>query len=435
MTKYDLIICGAGPAGLMAAATAASGGLKVLLLEKKRDITEVRRTDAAILYLKFIIPDEYIEPVTVEIGTGKNLAGAGEQKVPARLNFLGPGFSIRYTGPLVPYYNFINLSPSGHTVYSIRNELWGFYYSRAVILEELLRRVQETEAEVLTETLVTGAENTDDGVNVRARTPTGEVTFQGQRLLAADGVNSTVVESLGLNTGRRVFRAAKAVGWIMEGVRTEAGIPDWCSWISYNIPSVSPAGVMMGLYADRDNLDLRHIISPSEDAIERLVKHPRYASWFSRARLISKTAWSAYQRLPTIKNPIAGNTLIVSDAISQESWIQGAIACGYQAARATVKELDGKNGWKQYARWLHKAFAFFSYPDHFRMKAMHHILRGVYADEEIDYIYQALRDRTVHPPLAIFREPEVLREERPGLYEKVVRKITEVNRMAVTGWF
>ncbi len=34
--KYDVIVIGAGPAGLMAARTAAEDGLKVLLIERKR---------------------------------------------------------------------------------------------------------------------------------------------------------------------------------------------------------------------------------------------------------------------------------------------------------------------------------------------------------------------------------------------------------------
>jgi digeranylgeranylglycerophospholipid reductase len=41
--KYDLIIVGAGPAGLMAAKTAGEEGLKVAVLERKNDITKVRR--------------------------------------------------------------------------------------------------------------------------------------------------------------------------------------------------------------------------------------------------------------------------------------------------------------------------------------------------------------------------------------------------------
>ena len=36
--KFDLIVVGAGPAGSMAAKTAASSGLKVALLEKRQEI-------------------------------------------------------------------------------------------------------------------------------------------------------------------------------------------------------------------------------------------------------------------------------------------------------------------------------------------------------------------------------------------------------------
>ncbi len=41
--KYDVIVVGAGPAGLMAAKTAAEDGLKVLLIERKKEITEINR--------------------------------------------------------------------------------------------------------------------------------------------------------------------------------------------------------------------------------------------------------------------------------------------------------------------------------------------------------------------------------------------------------
>lgn len=47
--KYDLVIVGAGPAGLMAARVAGENGLKTALLERKTEITKVRRVDGGIL--------------------------------------------------------------------------------------------------------------------------------------------------------------------------------------------------------------------------------------------------------------------------------------------------------------------------------------------------------------------------------------------------
>lgn len=43
IVKYDLIVIGGGPAGLSAAKTAAEDGLRVLLIERKKNITEINR--------------------------------------------------------------------------------------------------------------------------------------------------------------------------------------------------------------------------------------------------------------------------------------------------------------------------------------------------------------------------------------------------------
>jgi len=47
--KYDLVIVGGGPAGLMAGRIAAENGLKVVILERKTDICKVRRLMAEFL--------------------------------------------------------------------------------------------------------------------------------------------------------------------------------------------------------------------------------------------------------------------------------------------------------------------------------------------------------------------------------------------------
>ncbi|MBW2652196.1 MAG: FAD-dependent monooxygenase, partial [Deltaproteobacteria bacterium] len=44
MKKYDLVVVGAGPCGLLAAKAAGQAGLNVALLERKSDMTRIERT-------------------------------------------------------------------------------------------------------------------------------------------------------------------------------------------------------------------------------------------------------------------------------------------------------------------------------------------------------------------------------------------------------
>ena len=79
--KYDCIINGAGPAGLMAAARSSAAGLKVLLLEKFEDIASIRRACCQ----QFVMDENYeSENIVVE---------------PGRIVFPANGFEVAYCRP------------------------------------------------------------------------------------------------------------------------------------------------------------------------------------------------------------------------------------------------------------------------------------------------------------------------------------------------
>ena len=95
----DMVVVGAGPAGLMAAKTAAEQGLKVALIEKKKDVSQVRRACCA----QFIM-DEGYEGDALEIREGK-------------IGFPRNGFEVDYAGPTLGVVNKYYHSPRGRRIH------------------------------------------------------------------------------------------------------------------------------------------------------------------------------------------------------------------------------------------------------------------------------------------------------------------------------
>ena len=81
---FDVIVVGGGPAGLMAAKTAAEKNLEVLLIEKRKRIPQVKRTCCSSFFLE---PNYMGETTQVEEG---------------KLVFPNNGFTVNYAGSLHP---------------------------------------------------------------------------------------------------------------------------------------------------------------------------------------------------------------------------------------------------------------------------------------------------------------------------------------------
>ncbi len=406
--KYDLIVAGGGPGGLMAAKTAAEDGLKVLLVERRKDFADFRRACLQLAYFKWVCPDGYLEPFKIEIDDTK-------------YKFVWPklGISLDYNGPLVPYMSAIWISPSGYRLYPFKDEFFAFYYPKEAFEVGLLSLVEKAGAEVWLGTTVLGAENTPDGVKVRVRGKSGEQTLEAKKAIAAEGLNSPIVESLGLNKKRQLFMQIKSASCVLEGV--ECTIPEHqYSWLHFDCPSIAAGSFGLGAWGgDRGN---RKFVGRT---YEEFAKLPIAAPWFRHAKVVKEMAFSCSVRTP-IREPVAGNVVIISDAAAPvETWRQGAVACGYQAVKAIEKELNGQKGYPEYINWWQKAF-YFNEPGYFKRIVIHSGILRLCTAEEIDYIYQLFQDQRVVPTLAIGKNPELVKKDRPELYEKLKKGIDQM---------
>ena len=95
MKDYDVIIVGAGPAGLMASVVAGGAGLRVLLVERKKDVPKITRSCCSMWI---------VEPMT----HGECIS-VGYSRVVFRLN----DFCVEDRGERIPLRQNVKFSPGG----------------------------------------------------------------------------------------------------------------------------------------------------------------------------------------------------------------------------------------------------------------------------------------------------------------------------------
>jgi flavin-dependent dehydrogenase len=421
---YDLIVAGAGPAGLMAARTAAEDGMKVLLLERKKEITRITRDCAQIFYISSLAFNRQTREIKTERNAYSEPVSAEVMRDRCRFHYLGPGFTVDFIGPLRAYYNKIHMSPGGRRIfyYPPNQRLWGFFYEKEAFTANLLAAAEKAGVVIQNETIVSGAVNDREGVEVHAQKNSRGETYRGRFAVAADGRNSRIVDSLGLNENRPARKPRHRLSYIVEGM--EGPFLD-NSYFTCIVPGISPTGnVGIGLYSNNCH---RVGVGSSSDKPPSLIlaefmKLPAYRPWFANSRVVAKLADGSVWR-PPIREPVVGNVVIAGDAGAPiETFIQGAVACGYQAVKAVEKEMAGLKGYDWYKDWWQNSFGFNKKKTYSSLSERPYPLNRVETDEELDFLFGLCEGEIGHSALLIGNKLDVVREKRPELYERLKTK-------------
>jgi geranylgeranyl reductase family protein len=176
--QYDLIVCGAGPAGAMAAATAAQAGLKVALLEKHH-LPRHKPCGGGMpmvmqQHLWDIAPEAFIESDVAYMRHTWNF----DQDV---------------------YLGAINPDGVSHPL-----SLW--MVQRSIFDQALAQRAERAGAELRDGLAVRSLDVATDGVTVQAQSVKSGATWTGKAryVIGADGANGVVVKATKLRQNRAI---------------------------------------------------------------------------------------------------------------------------------------------------------------------------------------------------------------------------------------
>ncbi len=199
MKKYDLIVVGAGPAGLSAAYAAAEKGLRTALIERRKNLSPLTRACS-----EGILVDEEYYGDSVSV-----CREAGE------IQFKNSGLKIKYSGPVREVPFFANVSASGRRMKMVREDRKPIHlvYDKGRCLEENLSLCRKVGVDFLPEQTVCGLDQKTETVHVQ----TGSNDYMARFLIAADGHNSVCAKLAGFNRDRHFYGTLMAACWYIKG--------------------------------------------------------------------------------------------------------------------------------------------------------------------------------------------------------------------------
>jgi len=386
---YDVVVVGAGPAGLMAAKTAGENGLNVALLERKESITAIQRSCQTMV----AIEDEYYFGERMYLNEDKHM-----------LVFPVNNFTVRYDGPHRNFYAWHVYTADGEHCIRLgdyeKNKAGGSktrlsaFYSKQVLLEGLYRDAEAAGVHMFPGSNVIDHRRVGD-VN-QVMTAEGRV-FSGVFTIAADGINSRLMRILNLNKERSFYGTLQGAGYYM----TDVDVPNP---ESANFPMVFdkktqyPVMLWVGLSPYNEDEFWVYAGGPThpeinyKDILDRAMAEGPFAKWFTRARIKRNHGHVANVWSPS-PTAFKDNVLIVGDAgWTVEAECTGSMMSGRKAANAVTEafkenKLNGE-GVHRYTDWWQENFpGFMDYTEFLTIMS-----GGLIGEDAATYLYKMVTD-------------------------------------------
>jgi len=414
---YDLAIVGAGPGGLHTAKWAAKKGLNVILIEKRKDISKITRYCS-----EHLILDEAYNGDTV-------LVDPEEGKITSTVN----GWEVDYKGDLFPCTDKFYYSPKGNPIHFAWPDKrpYAYKYDKGFLQQSLLEECLALGVTFQNETTGYDATDSPDGVEVKCVSKGTKLRIKAKKLVIADGCCTRLGQAMGFNKDRGYMGVALCMATYMSGVK-EYNPAEWVIWYGRcygsNIAPIIGTGPA-GHFEDwADVINLGSAVDLPLNAFDRFTKESPIADRFANAKIEERYCCSVKAYTPITK-PYKGNTVIIGDSAAfVEVQGQGALSCGYKAAEAVLKELEGKKGFEEYTKWWLDSFEF--HDEGMLQVQQGYALIPTYTEDEIDYLFSLCSDVLLDGSFsqykssrmiwdAILRDPQRIERERPGLMKKI----------------
>ena len=414
--KYDVIVVGGGPAGLLSAKALGDNGLTVAVIDRKEDLSVLSRTCGQSL----LPPNEYF------FG---NLFHYNE--VGKKFCFPDVGLAFPYTGAVKNLYTWNMFSPGMNKMQFGGGENAGpapiaLSYDKEIMLKCMLDDIKSEQIDIFPQTEFTDMVFQGDSVAVQA----GEKTFIGSYVIAADGTNSRVVEKLGYNTNRTRIANLYVKSCFVKGFKPNAGD----SIITgIHFLEQGPAYVFLLPRPEGDDWNFLVLTFESsvdlDEAMDSVMTSSGFAPWFKGAEKGREFAAVEAICSPVIK-PFRNNVLITGDAGScQELECLGAMITGWKAGLAAAgalkeqqlgvmpKAIAGYEDW-----WLNTYIKQYDHQDYLSVFGIAYIFSK---PDVVDYMF-GLMEEPFAPTFNPYAAVKLLAQRMQGLFPRIMSERPDV---------